>query len=161
MCQNGFSAFTGKEPPLRRIDSAVVPVYFSFCYWQKLSSILIRIVQRSMDAVGILLQDRTLPYCPRNKSGLFVSDTPRGIVFDKLDVLAIRREDGQELLFSRLKYTECRVRRAINDLYVFQRLASFASANAKLRIWLECLQRVVRHPLGPAAGPAISVYPRL
>jgi hypothetical protein len=59
-----------------------------------------------------------------------VSIAPYDKVFNKLDVLANRGKDGRELLISHLKNTEGCVLRSIDDLYVFQRLVSPASANA-------------------------------
>jgi hypothetical protein len=118
--RSGSSAFAGKQPPLRSIDSTVVPVYFALRCWQMLSSIFILVIERSVDAVCIPLKDRTLPHRPQNNSSLIVSAASCDKVFYKFDVLAKRRKDGRELVVSYLKNTERCVLCSINDLYVFQ-----------------------------------------
>jgi hypothetical protein len=55
---------------------------------------------------------------------MIVSTTPRDNTFEQLDVLAISRKNGSELLFGRLKHTERRVFRPIDNLNILQRLGS-------------------------------------
>jgi hypothetical protein len=71
-------------------------------------------------------------YWLQNKPGMIVS-TPCDKIFDQLDVSAISRKNGSELLFGRLEHAEGRAFRPIDNLNILQRLGSSAFANARRR----------------------------
>ncbi|MGV7216984.1 hypothetical protein [Bradyrhizobium sp. UFLA05-112] len=52
---SGTSALASKQPPLRRIDRALVPVYFPLRCRQMMSPVFIFAVKRSVDALRISL----------------------------------------------------------------------------------------------------------